>query len=53
MITVRKCSKQWDVTTTSVLVQKLVPSLTDQGIERGKKKREMNDMRREYIQEKG
>ena len=26
VITVRQCSKQWDVTTTSVLVKKLVPS---------------------------
>ena len=25
VITVRQCSKQWDVTTTSVLVEKLVP----------------------------
>ena len=25
VITVRQCSKQWDVTTTSVLVKKLVP----------------------------
>ena len=29
------------------------PSLTDQYIERGNKKREMDDMRREYIKEKG
>ena len=26
VITVRQCSKQWDVTTTSVFVKKLVPS---------------------------
>ena len=29
------------------------PSLTDQDIERGNKKREMDDMRRDYIKEKG
>ena len=29
------------------------PSLTEQDIERGNKKREMDDMRREYIKEKG
>ena len=44
--------KQWDVTTTSVPVKKLV-HLTEQDIERGNKKREMDDMRREYIKEKG
>ena len=29
------------------------PSLTEQDIEQGNKKREMDDLRREYIQEKG
>ena len=33
--------------------QEARPSLTDQGIERGNQKREMDDMRREYIKEKG
>ena len=33
--------------------QKTRPSLTDQDIERCNKKREMDDMRREYIKEKG
>ena len=33
--------------------QEARPSLTDQDIERGNKKREMNDMRREYMKEKG
>ena len=33
--------------------QKTRPSLTEQDIERGNKKREMDDMRREYIKEKG
>ena len=33
--------------------QKARPSLTEQDIERGNKKREMDDMRREYIKEKG
>ena len=33
--------------------QEARPSLTEQDIERGNKKREMNEMRREYIQEKG
>ena len=32
--------------------QEARPSLTDQYIERGKKKREMDDMRQEYIKEK-
>ena len=32
--------------------QELRPSLTEQNIERGNKKREMDDMRREYIKEK-
>ena len=47
--------KQWDATTTSVPVksQEARPSLTEQDIERGNKKREMDDMRREYIEEKG
>ena len=52
-ITVKQYSKQWDVTTTSVPVKKPRPSLTEQYIERGNKKREMDDMRREYIKEKG
>ena len=33
--------------------QEARPSLTEQDIERGNKKREMDDMRREYIKEKG
>ena len=33
--------------------QETRPSLTEQDIERGNKKREMDDMRREYIKEKG
>ena len=33
--------------------QEARPSLTDQDIKRGNKKREMDDMRREYIKEKG
>ena len=33
--------------------QEARPSLTEQNIERGNKKREMDDMRGEYIQEKG
>ena len=33
--------------------QEARPSLTDQDIERGNKKRDMDDMRREYIKEKG
>ena len=33
--------------------QEARPSLTDQDIERGNKKREMDDLRREYIKEKG
>ena len=33
--------------------QEAYPSLTDQKIERGNKRREMDDMRREYIKEKG
>ena len=33
--------------------QEAHPSLTEQDIERGHKKREMDDMRREYIKEKG
>ena len=33
--------------------QEARPSLTEQDIERGNKKREMDDMRREYIEEKG
>ena len=33
--------------------QEARPSLTDQDIERGNKKREMSDMRREHIREKG
>ena len=33
--------------------QEARPSLTEQYIERGNKKREMDDMRREYIKEKG
>ena len=33
--------------------QEARPSLKDQDIERGNKKREMDDMRREYIEEKG
>ena len=33
--------------------QETRPSLTEQDIERGNKKREMDEMRREYIQEKG
>ena len=33
--------------------QEARPSLTEQDIERGNKKREMDEMRREYIQEKG
>ena len=32
--------------------QEVCPSLTDQDIELGSKKREMDDMRREYISEK-
>ena len=33
--------------------QETRPSLTEQDIEREKKKREVDEMRREYIQEKG
>ena len=33
--------------------QEARPSLTEQDIERGNKRREMDDMRREYIKEKG
>ena len=52
VIFVRQCLKEWDVTTTSASCQEARPSLTDQDIERGNKKREMDDMRREYIKEK-
>ena len=35
MVTVKQCSKQWEVTTTSVPVKKLI---TDQDIDRGNEK---------------
>ena len=52
VITVNPFSKQWDVTTTSVLV-KACRFLTDQDIDCGNKKKEMDDLRREHKKEKG
>ena len=44
--------KLWDVTITTPC-QEVRPSLTDTHIERGVKKRQQEEMRRDYIQQKG
>ena len=45
--------KLWGVTMTTVPVQESRPYLTDTDVERGVKKRQQEEMRRDYIQPKG
>ena len=52
LITVKQCSKPWDAT-HFCSCQEARPSLTEPDTERGNKKREKDDMRRDYIKEKG
>ena len=50
VITVKQCSKQWECYYQFCPCQEARPSLTKQDIERGIKKREIDDMRQEeYI----
>ena len=50
-ITAKQCLKQGDAITIPCQETRL--SLSDEDIERGDKRREMDDLRREYIREKG
>ena len=52
-ITAKQCLKQWDAITIFGSCQDTRPSLSDEDIERGNKRRDMDDLRREYIREKG
>ena len=52
-ILAKQCLKQWDAITFFVLARRLIPHLAMKLLREETKRREMNDLRLEYICEKG